>query len=91
MGSEEIEKEQGGNKQLCKTVAQVAFSHIGLCLIVCLYCVLGGFLFELLEKENEVHVHRSIYVQVVLLAYCHSHLTGHLNFDKHYYIKITVL
>lgn len=54
MGSEEIEKEKGSGKQLCKTIAQVAFSHLGLCVIVTLYCVLGGFLFEMLEKENEI-------------------------------------
>ncbi|WAQ98057.1 KCNKI-like protein [Mya arenaria] len=54
MGSEEVEKEQNSKKQLCKSIAQVAFSHIGLCLIVFSYCVLGGVLFELLEKDNEI-------------------------------------
>lgn len=54
MGSEEVEKEKSSGKQLCKTIVQVAFSQIGLCVLVVLYCVLGGFLFELLEKENEI-------------------------------------
>lgn len=54
MGSEEIEKDKNSKSSLCKSIAQAAFSHIGLCIIVIIYCIIGGLLFELLEKENEI-------------------------------------
>jgi hypothetical protein len=56
MGSEEINKEKGSGRGVCKTVMQMLFSQIGLCILVIAYCTLGGFLFELLEKENEVQI-----------------------------------
>jgi len=41
---------------VCRTVAQILFSHIGLCALVALYCACGGFIFEHLEKANEVQI-----------------------------------
>lgn len=32
------------------------FSHVGLCAMVILYCVAGGFIFEHLEKNNEQQI-----------------------------------
>lgn len=32
------------------------FSHVGLCFMVVLYCVAGGFIFEHLEKNNEEQI-----------------------------------
>ena len=32
------------------------FSHVGLCVMVILYCVAGGFIFEHLEKNNEEQI-----------------------------------
>ena len=52
MGSDDTEKKTDGG--LAKVIAKIAFSHLGLCGLVIIYCVLGGFLFELLEKENEI-------------------------------------
>lgn len=40
----------------CKTITKFLFSHIGLCLMVVLYCVAGGFIFEHLEKNNEEQI-----------------------------------
>ncbi|KAL8606445.1 hypothetical protein ACOMHN_015534 [Nucella lapillus] len=40
----------------CKTVAKFLFSHVGLCAMVVLYCVAGGFIFEHLEKNNEEQI-----------------------------------
>ncbi|KAI8789100.1 TWiK family of potassium channels protein 18, partial [Biomphalaria glabrata] len=40
----------------CRTVTKFLFSHIGLCLMVVLYCVAGGFIFEHLEKNNEEQI-----------------------------------
>ncbi|ESP01297.1 hypothetical protein LOTGIDRAFT_73684, partial [Lottia gigantea] len=36
-----------------KKFAKFLFSHVGLCGMVVLYCVAGGFIFEHLEKNNE--------------------------------------
>lgn len=55
MGSDEKEKEEKNTrKKLCRTIMQMAFSHFGLLAMVILYLALGGCLFELLEKENEI-------------------------------------
>ncbi|KAK3605638.1 hypothetical protein CHS0354_032588 [Potamilus streckersoni] len=51
MGSKEGSKHQG--RECCKTVMKAMFSHIGLCSMVILYTVAGGFIFEHLEKANE--------------------------------------
>ena len=40
----------------CKMIMKFLFSHIGLCAMVILYCVAGGFIFEHLEKNNEEQV-----------------------------------
>ena len=40
----------------CKVVMKFLFSHIGLCAMVILYCVAGGFIFEHLEKNNEEQI-----------------------------------
>ncbi|WAQ99861.1 KCNKI-like protein [Mya arenaria] len=44
------EKKQDG---CCKVFWKFMFSHIGLCAMVVLYSVAGGFIFEHLERENE--------------------------------------
>ena len=49
MASEENDK-----TSVFKTIMKVAFSHIGLSTLVILYSMLGGFLFELLEEQNEI-------------------------------------
>ena len=59
MASDETDKgsENGGKgskMEIFKTCMRISFSHIGLFIIVLLYCVLGGFLFQLLEQENEI-------------------------------------
>ncbi|KAK3098061.1 hypothetical protein FSP39_015741 [Pinctada imbricata] len=48
----------GGKKQngLCKSVMQFLFSNVGICVIVVLYCVAGGFIFQHLEKNNEKEI-----------------------------------
>ncbi|KAH9492762.1 Potassium channel sub K member 18 [Bulinus truncatus] len=40
----------------CKKITKFLFSHIGLCAMVVLYCVAGGFIFEHLEKNNEEQI-----------------------------------
>nr|KAG5690678.1 hypothetical protein BaRGS_013464 [Batillaria attramentaria] len=40
----------------CKKFAKFLFSHVGLCGMVVLYCVAGGFIFEHLEKNNEEQI-----------------------------------
>uniref|UniRef100_A0A2C9JJU5 Potassium channel domain-containing protein n=1 Tax=Biomphalaria glabrata TaxID=6526 RepID=A0A2C9JJU5_BIOGL len=47
-----LEKKDG----CCRTLTKFLFSHIGLCLMVVLYCVAGGFIFEHLEKNNEEQI-----------------------------------
>jgi Ser-tRNA(Ala) deacylase AlaX len=54
MGSEEIQKDKDNNQSGFKSIAKLIFSHSGQILIVLVYCVMGGFMFEYLEKENEV-------------------------------------
>lgn len=39
--------------QCCKNTAKFLFSHIGLVVLVIVYSVAGGFLFELLERHRE--------------------------------------
>ncbi|KAK3098667.1 hypothetical protein FSP39_021775 [Pinctada imbricata] len=46
-------KRQNG---LCKSVMQFLFSNVGICVIVVLYCVAGGFIFQHLEKNNEKEI-----------------------------------
>lgn len=41
---------------LCKKLMKFLFSHVGLCIMVVLYCVAGGFIFEHLEKNNEEQI-----------------------------------
>ncbi|BFY98460.1 hypothetical protein BsWGS_01500 [Bradybaena similaris] len=48
-----VRQEKGS---LCKTVMKLLFSHLGLCVMVVLYCVAGGFIFEHLEKNNEEQI-----------------------------------
>jgi len=40
----------------CKKFMKFLFSHVGLCVMVILYCVAGGFIFEHLEKNNEEQI-----------------------------------
>ncbi|OWF47520.1 TWiK family of potassium channels protein 18-like [Mizuhopecten yessoensis] len=40
----------------CKNAMKFLFSHVGLCGMVVLYCVAGGFIFEHLEKNNEQQI-----------------------------------
>lgn len=40
----------------CKRFMKFLFSHVGLCGMVILYCVAGGFIFEHLEKNNEQQI-----------------------------------
>ncbi|CAL1526594.1 unnamed protein product [Lymnaea stagnalis] len=40
----------------CKMFMKFLFSHVGLCAMVILYCVAGGFIFEHLEKNNEEQI-----------------------------------
>ncbi|XP_071116101.1 potassium channel subfamily K member 18-like [Haliotis cracherodii] len=40
----------------CKKFMKFLFSHVGLCAMVILYCVAGGFIFEHLEKNNEQQI-----------------------------------
>lgn len=47
------EKKQDG---CLKVFMKFMFSHIGLCAMVVLYCVAGGFIFEHLEKANEEEI-----------------------------------
>lgn len=54
MGSDEIRKERNSKKGTCKAVGKMIFSHTGQILMVFGYCVMGGFMFEYLEKENEI-------------------------------------
>ena len=53
MASEEKEEKES-KSSVVKIFAQITFSHLGLSVLVILYCMLGGFLFELLEKQNEI-------------------------------------
>ncbi len=47
------ERKDGGAKECCKTFSKFIFSHIGLCGMVVLYSVIGGFTFQYLEQTNE--------------------------------------
>ena len=40
----------------CRKFMKFLFSHVGLCAMVVLYCVAGGFIFEHLEKNNEQQI-----------------------------------
>ena len=47
--------EGGGNKlaNCCKTFAKFFLSRVGISVMVVLYSIIGGFVFEFLEKTNE--------------------------------------
>ena len=45
-----------GSDGCCKVTMKFLFSHVGLCAMVILYCVAGGFIFEHLEKTNEQQI-----------------------------------
>ena len=53
MVSEEKEAKTSKSSAV-KIIAKVMFSHLGLCVLVILYCMLGGLLFQLLEEQNEI-------------------------------------
>lgn len=53
-GTDDPEVKQGNG--CCKMFWKFMFSHIGLCAMVVLYCVAGGFIFEHLEKANELEI-----------------------------------
>lgn len=40
----------------CKKFMKFLFSHVGLCVLVALYCVAGGFIFRHLEQNNEQQI-----------------------------------
>lgn len=46
-------EEEGGATKIIKVVMKYLFSHVGLCVLVCAYCVGGAFLFMHLEGEGE--------------------------------------
>lgn len=48
--------EKNPREGCCKMFWKFMFSHIGLCAMVVLYCVAGGFIFEHLEKANEEEI-----------------------------------
>ena len=48
------EKAKTSKTSVLKIIATVVFSHLGLCVLVILYCMLGGLLFQLLEEQNEI-------------------------------------
>ncbi|KAK3097436.1 hypothetical protein FSP39_009627 [Pinctada imbricata] len=50
------DKKKKGGGGFCKFLLMILFSHFGLCLMVVLYCVLGGLIFEHLEKNNEIQI-----------------------------------
>ncbi len=50
--ADEGNKKHGG-KECCKTFSKFIFSHIGLCGMVVLYSVAGGYVFQYLEQTNE--------------------------------------
>lgn len=39
-----------------KSVSKFLCSHVGMCIMVILYCIAGGFVFEHLEKDNEIQI-----------------------------------
>lgn len=43
-------------KGLCKSVMRFLFSNVGVCFIIIVYCVIGGLIFEHLEKNNEQQI-----------------------------------
>ena len=53
-----VDDDEEGNKkksrECCKRFLKFLFSHIGLCGMVILYSVAGGFIFQHLEETNEV-------------------------------------
>lgn len=53
------------NHQFCKKIMKVLFSHVGLCGMVTLYCVAGGFIFEHLEKNNEQQICYDSYYEYI--------------------------
>ena len=50
---EDEEEETSGAGECCKTLMKFMLSQVGLCLIVILYSVAGGFIFQHLEQTNE--------------------------------------
>ena len=49
-------KKDKNRKGCCKRITKFLFSHIGLVGMVIIYAVLGGFLFELLERHEEMRL-----------------------------------
>ncbi|KAJ8304460.1 hypothetical protein KUTeg_018043 [Tegillarca granosa] len=43
-------------QKCCTIVSKIIFGHLGVCILVILYCIFGGFLFEYLEKKNEIYI-----------------------------------
>ena len=39
-----------------KSASKFLCSHVGMCIMVIVYCIAGGFIFEHLEKDNEVQI-----------------------------------
>ena len=56
MGADTDDQDAKGSGGCCKVFWKFMFSHIGLCAMVVLYCVAGGFIFEHLEKANEQEI-----------------------------------
>ena len=46
--------------KVTKSVTSFLLSHIGLLSLVVGYCIMGAFIFEELEKENELMVKRNM-------------------------------
>ncbi|CAG5134495.1 unnamed protein product [Candidula unifasciata] len=53
------------NHPLCRKIMKILFSHVGLCGMVILYCVAGGFIFEHLEKNNEQQICYDSYYEYI--------------------------
>lgn len=47
---------EGKKQKCCSIITKIVFGHFGVCALVVLYCVFGGFLFEYLEKDNEIYI-----------------------------------
>lgn len=54
-----MKKQQSGVKVVCKFL----LSHVGLTAMVFVYCIVGGYIFEYLEKKNEEQICHDTYAE----------------------------
>jgi len=67
----EREEIKAHRKDCCKRAAKFTFSQVGLILVVCLYGIVGAFVFEYLEKTNEKEACFAVCIVPVIYIKCY--------------------